>query len=169
MKKLLTLMMALILSMSLVACGGEEITLQSQTVNGLTFDVPSDFGEFSELDNQVNIAVNEDSTASITLSERVDAQGITADLWDEETFITTALSGFGDAQVLEFSNTASAAGSPAVFSHYTAKNSNDAPVEGYMYFIYYNDGTFQSIAFSFNKDGNSSLKQNINAIMDSLK
>jgi hypothetical protein len=169
MKKFLALMMALILSVSLIACGGEEITLQSQTVNGLTFDVPSDFGEFNDIADQIKMAVNEDSTATITLSERVDAQGITADLWDKETFIEAALSGMGDVQVLEFSNTASAVGSPAVFSHYTAINASDAPVEGYMYFIYYNDGTYQSIAFSFNKDGNSSLKQNINAIMDSLK
>ncbi len=169
MKKLLVLMMALILSLSFIACGGEEVTLQSQTVNELTLDVPSDFGEFSEIAEQIKLAANEDSTATITVSERVDAQGVTIDLWDEETFIASALNGFGDLQVLEFSNTASAAGSPAVFAHYTGKNSGDVPVEGYMYFIYYDDGTFQSIAFSFNKDGDTSLKQNINAIMDSMR
>jgi hypothetical protein len=162
-------MMALILSLSLAACGGEEITLQSQTVNDLTFDIPSDFGEFSDLDDQIKVAVNEDGTASITLSKREDAQGTTADLWDEETFISAALSGLGDPQVLEFNNTATAVGSPAVFAHYTATNSNDVSVEGYMYFIYYNDGTYQSIAFSFNKDSDSSLKQNIDAIFVSLK
>lgn len=169
MKKLLVVMAALILSFSLVACAEEEITLQSQTISGLTLDVPSDFGEFSEVADQIKMATNEDSTATITISERVDAQGVTADLWDQETFIASTLSGFGDSQVLEFSNTKTVAGFPAVFAHYTAKNANDAVVEGYMYFIYFDDGTYQSIAFSFNKDGDSSLKQNINAIMNSLK
>ncbi len=169
MKKILVLMMALILSLSLVACGGEEITLQSQTVNDLTLDVPSDFGEFSEAAAQIKMAKNEDNTATITVSERVAAEGVTADLWDKETFIANVLTNFGDLEVLEFSNAETAAGTTAVFAHYTGKNSSDVGVEGYNYFLYFNDDTYQSVAFSFTKDRDSSLKQNLTAIIDSMK
>ena len=169
MKKVLVLVMALIFSLSLVACGGEEITLQSQTVNNLTLDIPSDFGEFSDVAEQIKMAINEDSTATITLSERVDAQGVTADLWDEETFVENVLTGFGDLQVLEFNNTVTAAGTTAVYAHYTGKNSSDVETEGHNYFLYFDDGTYQSIAFSYITDKDSSLKQNLTAIVDSMK
>lgn len=169
MKKLLVLLMALTLSLSLTACGGEEITLQDQTVYDLTLAVPSDFSEFSEVADQIKMAKNEDSTATITISEKVDAQGITADLWDEETFTANVLAGFNDLQVLEFSNSETVAGASAVLAHYTGKNSGDVEVEGYNYFLYYDDGTYQSIAFSFTKDGDSSLEENLTAIINSMK
>lgn len=169
MKKLFVFMMALIVCISLVACGGEEVTLQSQTVNKLTLDIPSDFGEFSDVAEQIKMATNEDSTATITISERVDAQGVTADLWDEETFIANVLTGFGDLQVLEFNNTMTAAGTSAVYAHYTGKNSSDVEMEGYSYFLYFDDGTHQSIVFSHIKGEDSSLKQNLTAIIDSMK
>ncbi|NLY43390.1 MAG: hypothetical protein GX066_05375 [Clostridiaceae bacterium] len=169
MKKLLTLMMVFILSLSLVACGGEEITLQSQTVNGLTFDVPSDFGEFEDFQSQFKVAKNADSTASIAVSGRIDAEGITADSWDEELYSAIVLGSFAESQLLEFSNTDTVAGAPAIFAHYTGKNAKDIEVEGYNYYVYYDDGTYQSIAFTFFKDGNSSLEQNITAILNSIK
>lgn len=169
MKKLIVLMMVLALTLSMVACGGEEITLQSQTVNNLTLDIPSDFGEFSEVAEQIKMAINEDNTATITVSDRVDAEGVTADLWDEEIFIENVLTGFGDLEVLEFSNSETAAGTTAVFAHYTGKNSSDVETEGYNFFLYFDDGTYQSIAFSFTKDSDSSLKQNLTAIIGSMK
>ncbi len=169
MKKLIALLMVLTIFLSFTACGGEEITLQSQTVYDLTLDVPSDFGEFSEVAEQIKMAKNEDNTATITVSERVDAQGVTADLWDQETFIANVLSGFGDLEVLEFSNTEAVAGTTAVFSHYIAKNSGDVEVEGYNYFLYHTNGTYQSVAFSFTKGNDTSLKQNLTAIIESMK
>lgn len=169
MKKLLTLMILLILSLSLVACGGEEITLQSQTVNGLTLEVPSDFGSFEDVEKQIKMAKNADSTSTITISERVDAQGLTVDSWDEKTFAENVLTGLGDLKILEFSNTKTIAGVPAVFAHYYVKNKSNVEVEGYNYFLYHNNGTYQSIAFSFTKGADSSLTKNLNKIIDSMK
>ena len=169
MKKILVLMMTLAISLNLIACAGEEITLQSQTVYNLTLDVPSDFSEFTEVAEQVKMASNEEKTAVITISERIDAGGITADLWDEETFAANMLAGLGDLQVLKFSNTETVAGTTAVYSHYTGKNSSDTEAEGHNYLLYFDDGTFQSIAFNFTKGAESSLKQNLTAVIDSIK
>ncbi len=168
MKKLLVLMMAITLSLSLAACG-EDITLQRQTVNDITLDIPSDFGEFNEVAEQIYMAKNEDSTATITISERVDAQGITPDLWDEEAFVANVMVGFNEPQVLEFSNTETALGTAAVYARYTGRNSSDVEVEGYSYILYFDDGTYQSVAFSFTKDKDSALKQNLTSIIDSMK
>jgi hypothetical protein len=169
MKKLLALMMALILSLSLVACGGEKITLKSQTINGLTLNVPSDFGAFQDVAEQIKMAKNADSTATITISERVDAQKLTADFWDEKTFAENVLTGLGDLKILEFSNSKKIVGVPAVFAHYSGKNTEDVKTEGYIYLLYHNDGTYQSIVFSFTKDSDSSLTQNLTTIIDSMK
>lgn len=169
MKKIFTLITVLILSLSFAACGKEKITLQSQTVNGLTLDVPSDFGAFEEVEEKIKMSKNADSTSVITISERVDAQGLTADSWDKETFTQSVLRSFGDLQVLEFSNAKTIAGVPAVFAHYSGKNTSNVDVEGYTYFLYHDDDTYQSIAFNFTKGVDSSLTQNLSAIMDSMK
>lgn len=169
MKKLIALMMVLILSLSLTACGEEEAKLESQTVNGLTFDVPDDFGAFEDSDGNIKIAKNEDSTGVITLSERQDAEGTAASDWDEATFTEYILSSFEDLKVIEFSNSKSIAGAKAVYAHYSGKNSSDVEVEGYNYLIYFEDGTFQSIAFSLTKDADTSLSKNLTKIIDSIK
>lgn len=169
MKKLLTLMISLILCLSLAACGEEEITLQNKIVNGITLNVPSDFGKFEDYDEQIKLAKNEDNTSSISISERVDAHGIIADSWDEQAFLENILSGFGDAKILEFSNAKTVAGVPTVFAHYVGKNSSDVEVEGYSYFLYHDDGTYQPIAFSFTKGADTSLTKNLTAIVDSIK
>ncbi len=169
MKKILALMIVLAISLSLTACGGEEVTLQSQTVNNLTLDVPSDIGEFTDVSDNVKMAYNDDSTAGITISGRVDAQGITADMWDEETYTTTVLSEFGDLQVLEFSTSETVAGSSAVYAHYTGKNSGDVEIDCYNYMLFFDDGTFQSVAFNFTKDADSYLKKNLSQVIESMR
>lgn len=160
--------MALSIILSLVACGGEEITLESRTVNGLTFDVPSDIGEFSE-NAQIQTAANKDNTAVITISERIDAEGVTADLWDEEVYAATMIGGLEGAQLLEFSNSETVAGADTVYAHYTAKNSNGAEVEGYNYMFFFDDGTYQSLAFNFTKGSDTYLQKNLTTVINSIK
>lgn len=167
MKKLIVLMMVLILSLSLVACG-EEITLVSTTVNDLTFDVPSDFGEFADSQG-VMVAKNDDSTATIAVSGRMDAEGVTTDLWDEQTYIENVLAGFAELEVLEFNNAQTIAGTTAVFAHFTAKNNSNIAIEAYSYLIYFDDGNYQTISFNTNVEKDTSLKQNMDAIVSSVK
>lgn len=169
MRKLLTLMMVFILSIGIMACAEEKVTLQSTTVNGLTLDVPSDFGAFEDVEGQIKMSKNENSTSVIAISERVDAQGLTADSLDQQTFVENVLSSFEDLQVLEFSNAKTIAGVPSVFAHYSGKNTSNVEVEGYTYLLYHDDSTFQSIAFNFTKGADSSLTQNITTIIDSMK
>lgn len=77
MKKIITIMMAALLAVAmmigLTGCG-EETTLKSQTINGITLDVPSDFGAFTEKSGLM-LATNEDSTASIAVTPSKDAGG----------------------------------------------------------------------------------------------
>lgn len=169
MKRLLILMIVLILSIGITACAKENVTLQSTTVNGLTLDVPSDFGAFEDMEGQIKMSKNENNTSSIAISERIDAQGLKADSWDQQIFVENVISFFKDLQILEFSNAKTIVGVPAVFAHYSGKNASNVEVEGYTYLLYHDDGTFQSIAFSFTKGADTSLTQNITTIIDSMK
>ncbi len=169
MKKVLVLIITLIISLSLTACGSNEVTLQSKTVYGLTLDVPTDLDEFSNVSDRVKAAYNSDNTAGITISDRVDGGGITADFWDEETYIENILAEFDGLQVLEFSNSETVAGTKAVYAHYEGNNSNDVEVEAYNYMLFYDDGTFQSVAFNFIKGEDSFLKKNISKVIESIR
>lgn len=152
----------------LSACS-EPVTLASTTVDGISFDMPSDFGEFAAQSDVVKMAANSDSTATITVSAVADAQGITADLWDQASYQENVLAKFTDVNFVSFSNTEKLSDVSAVSVHYTAKNSNGISVESYSYLLYFDDGTFQSITFNYNAEKETSLKTNITAILASIK
>lgn len=168
MKKLLVLLMTLTVALNLVACGGEEITLESRTIYNLTMDIPSDIGEFSETSSQIQMASNKDNTAVITISDRADAEGITADLFDEEIYSANMLAG-ENFQLLEFSNSEKVAGATAVYAHYSGENSGGVEAEGYNYMLFFDDGTYQSIAFTFTEGADSFLKENLTTVVNSIK
>lgn len=163
---LLILTIAMVLGLS--SCFGEKITLVNKTIHGVSLDIPSDFGEFTDKDN-AKISVDEDSTASITVSPLVDAEGLTPEIWDENTYKTNVLKGFNDLQMINYSNTETVGGVKAVKAHYTAKNDNDIEIEAYSFLFFTDDGKFQSISFNYNETGDTSLKENIDAIINSIK
>ncbi|MCX7615466.1 MAG: hypothetical protein N2Z65_06895 [Clostridiales bacterium] len=175
MKKALSIILMAALSLTLMfgmtGCGEEKVTLASQTVNGLSFNVPSDFGEFAEKQNAM-VATSSNSTGSISVSVVGDAQGSTPADWDKDSYTKSAFPNCTDVTFVDFKTDASIAGSPAVFAHLTGKNSNGAAFECYSYIIYISgdDGanTCQSITFTFGKDNDSSLKSNIDSILKSI-
>ncbi len=171
MKKLVRSALSVILAAGILAglsACSEPVTLASKTVDGITLDVPSDFGEFTAQSDVVKIAANSDSTATISVSAVADGQGITADLWDQASFQEQLLSKFTDVNFVSFSNTEELSGVSAVTAHYTAKNSSGVSVESYSYLLYFEDGTVQSFSFNFNTEKETSLKTNIDAIIASL-
>ncbi len=171
MKKIITIAISALLGVTmmvgLTGCG-EKITLTSQTINGITLDVPSDFGAFGEKSGLM-LAANEDSTATIAITPVQDAGGGTADAFDQETYQSTQMSTFTDVEFVEFNNNTTLNGVPALYAHANGKNSSGVPLEVYNYILFYEDGTFQSIVFSFSADNDSSLEENIKTVIDSIK
>lgn len=176
MKKLITsilsLLMALTMIFGLTGCGEEKVTLTNKTVNGLSFDVPDDFSDFVEKQS-VMVASNEESTASIAVSPTGDAAGYAAEDWTEESYKEATLPSYADVSFIEFKTDASVSGLIAVYAHFTATSPNGVELETYNYLIYFpvddGDPLFQSVTFTYNKDGSTSLKSNIDTVKSSLK
>lgn len=163
----LSLLMVFTLFLGLTGCG-ETITLASQSVNGVSLDVPSDFGAFAEKSG-VMLAVNADSTASISIGAKGDAKGIAPSDWDSDAFTQYIIPNYTDVNFVEFDTTATVGGASAVYAHYTCKNTSGVPLESYNYILYFDDGTSQSVALSFNTDASTSLQQNIDTVKNSIK
>jgi hypothetical protein len=157
----------------LAGCGEKKATLTNKTIYGLSFDVPDDFKDFIEKQG-IMVSTNKESTASIAVSDIADAQGYALADWTKESYTQATIPNYTDVNFLDFNIEATISGSPALYSHYTTKNSNGVELESYSYIVYFlvegNDATmFQSITFSFNKDADSSLKANIDVIKNSVK
>ena len=169
---ILSLVMAASMAFGLVGCGEEEITVSNKTANGISFDVPSDFGEFTEKQEGVMVASNSNN-ASIAVSPLVDATDLPIEFWNEETYIEAALAPYPDVNLIELDTNASISGLPAVRAHYSVTHSNGGELEGYNYILYLQDEEgntyYQSITFSFNKNVDSYLKNNIESILSSIK
>lgn len=176
MKKIATLALSLLMVMALVlgitACNEEEtVTLINKNVKGLTFDDPSDFGDFAEKDGSM-LSTNKDSTASIQASEVMDTEGFTINDWTVEDY-KEALASYSNVQILEFKTDVTVSSNPTLYARYTAKNSNGAEIEAYNYIIFYlfdnGNDKYQGVTFVFSKNDASSLKSNIDAVRNSLK
>lgn len=83
-KHIFSALMIFAMAVSLTACG-EEITLESRSANGVTLNVPSDFNAFAD-NNGMQMATDEDSTATIRISAKGDAQGVTASDYAQESY-----------------------------------------------------------------------------------
>lgn len=172
----LSFLMVLIMIFGLAGCGeesgGEKVTLSGKTVNGLSFDVPEDFGDFAETQD-IMLATNAASTASIAVSGELDMMGRRPEDISQEYYTQTVIPTYTDVNFLEFKTDVTVSYSTAVYAHFTAKNASGLAVESYAYLVYLpvddGDGTMQSVMFSFTKDTDNSLKANIDAIKSSLK
>lgn len=172
MKKQITIVISIIMVLTmlggLTACGSKEVTLNSKTVNGITLDIPSDFGEFADKSG-IQMASNEDSTATIAITANIDANGYTAESFDQDTYQQTQMSTYTDVTFEEYDNDATFAGSSALFAHAKGTTSKGVELQVYNYMIFFDDGTFQSIVFSFAEGGENSLKTNIDSIISNAK
>lgn len=176
MKKSKTIVLSFLMIFAMIfglsGCGEEQIMFANKTVNGLSFDVPKDFGEFKEKQG-IMVASNEESTASIAVSGTGDATGYAVEDWTQDSYKQATLPSYDDVKFIEFNKEATVSGFPAVYAHFTATNPNGAEVEAYNYIIYLpeEDGVpvFQSITFSYNKSAGTSLQESIDEVKSSLK
>lgn len=185
--KVLALSMAVLMVGGLTGCGesdtalkdGEPATsttgnsatgkveLVSDTVNGLTLNVPKDFSEFAEI-NGVMLATNDTSTASIGITAKKDAGGGVAEAYDQASYQSTQMSTYSDVKFFEFKNDVKVDGVTAVYAHATGTNPSGVQLELNNFILFFEDGTYQSIVLISSVGNETSLKTNMKSIIDSI-
>lgn len=178
-------MLALVMTLSLAACGGggasapnqgastpapSDITLVSTKALNVALSIPGDFSEFFD-SNGIAVTANEDKTGSISVTP-VTQSTDTLDAITEEYMLEIAGGRFSNIEVLAFENPITIADNAAVFF----QASGDTDTDGvnrtitYMIFFYQKENQLysQQIIFTYNSGANSSLEANLADIIDSI-
>lgn len=183
-KKLLILMVALAMTLSLAACGGSDsaptstpdtsapaasdITLVNKVANYTALLVPSDFGKFSDKDGY---AVAEGPDASIVVTPT-----FPSDTWIEDVTEDYMLESLGDTysniKVLAFDNPANIGGVDSLSFLCTGDSNNSGKnvttCQIILYFAIDGQNCEQHIAFTYTTGANSSLEANLADILPSI-
>lgn len=168
MKHILSVLMVFVMVVSLTACG-EEVTLESRTVNGVTLNVPSDLSAFADVEGDQR-AQDENSLASITVSQKNDdAQGITAADYDQDTFQQSYMGSYTDVSFEKFDNGAQIDGKTALYTVVKATNPRNVKIVLHMYMVFFDDGKVQNIVIFYSDENDNSVKTNIDNIIKSIK
>lgn len=172
-KKILALLCAAMMVLSLAACGGEdesdgEVTMKTITLGDVTMEVPDTFGEPQEANGAMAVAGPE---ASITVSGPV-TMDIPLESWTEE-FVSANLDGlFGasytDLALADFVGDVDFDGTPGVF--FTVTGTNSKGVARVIYNAYLFDETMGDYVVSFlhSVDNASYTAELDNAIVSSI-
>ncbi len=172
-KKILALLCAAMMVLSLAACGGEgesdgEVTMKSITLGDVTMEVPDTFGEPQEANGAMAVAGPE---ASITVSGPV-TMDIPLESWTEE-FVSANLDGlFGasytDLSLADFVGDVDFDGTPGVF--FTVTGTNSKGVARVIYNAYLFDEAMGDYVVSFlhSVDNASYTAELDNAIVSSI-
>ncbi len=141
-----------------------EVVLNPHESNGFTFLLPEDFGPFENVMTTTNKTESTEfylSTVEVTGPFEVNwgVEAIT-----EEVFYDRESPHSEDLTILEFDNTGTFTGYPAVFAHYTYVR-NDIETEHYFYEIFMDDGTAYKLTFTFNPLDESLLQMNIEDVI----
>ncbi len=167
MKKLLAFALAIMVPLSLAACGETEVALETKTVNGVSMSVPGDFGSFADHDG-AQMALNEDKTCVITVGGPLDGGGFAPSNVDEDSFLQSMYTGTEGVEVLSYDNTADCNGTPAVICSFATKNSSGIDLTSYAVMLFLEDGTVQPLSFSFSTGTDSALESNIDTVIASV-
>ncbi len=162
---ILSVLMVFAAAVSLTACGVE---LESRTISGVTISVPSDFNEFKD-QSGIQTATDEDSTATILISAKGDAQGIKASDYDQNTYQQAYLGSYKDVSFEKFDNAATLDGKTAIYAQIKATNSKDVKFVMHNYIVFFDDGNCQTVSLGYADDGDTSLKSNIDEVLKSIK
>lgn len=175
MKKLLILITAFAMTLSLTACGGgnsapaaSEVTLINKAANYTALLVPSDFGEFSDKDGY---AVAEGPNASIVVTPT-----FPTDTWIEDVTEDDMLELLGDTysnvKVLAFDNPANLAGVDSISFLCTGDSStsgkNVTVCQIILYFGIDGQNCEQQIVFTYATGADTSLEANLADILPSI-
>lgn len=185
MKKLFVLMMALIMTLSFAACGGdsddnsssndsnteETIDLVEVTGNGLSFMLPSDikYAQTSE-SNGAMIYANEERTVVITVGVLTEAVFTSDDINDDILLVAlSAGSGLSDGS-LESSRTIEHDNGISVVGFGKGTLPNGVEMNSVIQYFFPADGSgYYAISYLYAVDADSSLEDTIDQVVSSLK
>ena len=184
MKKLLILMMALAMTLSLAACGGSDsaptstpdtsesaasdITLVSKVANYTALLVPSDFGEFSDKDGY---AVAEGPNASIVVTPTIEPDIRIEDI-TEDYMVDLMADTYSNMKVLAFDNPITIAGVDAVSFLFTGdcatSGKNKTVCHLTLFFSIEGQDCEQQLIFTYDTEANTSLETNLTDMIESI-
>ncbi len=199
MKKLLVLMMALILTLSLAACGGdkaptptapalatpvttpsssalntsESIDFVEVTGNGISFALPVDI-EYVDTDEATGsmIFANAEKTAAVTLGVKTEDSITSADITDDDLLAALSAGGRLSNATLENSGTVEQDGGTAVAAFGKGTMENGTVMNSAIqYFFPADGGGYHVISYLYAVDAGSSLdlNDNITLVMSTVK
>ena len=194
MKKLLVLMMALVMTLSLAACGGdknptaatpattpdttpsssapntsESIDFVEFTGNGLSFALPIDF-EYVQTDENTGgmIFANEERTAVVTVGVKTEDAGTSADITDDLLLAALSAGGLSDA-TLNSSGAVEQDGGTSVVGFGKGTMKNGTVMNSVLQYFYPADGVYHVISYLYAVDAGSSLDDNIELVLSTVK
>lgn len=165
MKRLLVLILALVMILSLAACGSEEVTLVDVTTDqGISFKLPSDItvteankSAFSNTETGDNAVVQMIEAGETPLSETT-----------QEAFVEAELSDRTDLVVKSFENNKQINGKEALVCKFTFTSAKGTPITSTLILVA-DGGSEYVIALSYASDNaEGSLAKNEQAIIDSI-
>jgi len=177
MKKLLVLMMAMVMILSLAACGGdqnstsgESIELVEVTANGVSVKLPDDF-KYAKTDenNGSMLYANEENTAVVTVGALVEDSVTSADITDDVLLASFAAGGISDA-TLESSRTVEHDNGTSVVGFGKGTLRDGKAMNSVIQFFLHADGSgYQAISYLFVVDAETSLEDMIEQVLPSVK
>lgn len=185
MKKLLVFMMALMMTLSLVACGGgkggsansdknvsvpaaSDITLVSKKANFTTLLVPSDFGEFQDKNG---FAVAEGKNANIVVTPTIAPDVRIKDI-TEDYMVNLMGNTYSNIKVLAFNNPVTIAGVDTVYFLFKGdgktSGKNKTVCHLTLFFSIEGKDCEQQISFTYDTGAKTSLEAHITDIIKSI-
>lgn len=192
MKKLLVLMMAIVMTLSLAACGGdqnpaaadtdttpassvqnteESIDLAEVTGNGLSFKLPADIKLAKTDDNTGSmIFANDENTAVITLGGLTEDLITSTDITDDVLLAALSAGGGLSDVSLESSRTMEHDGGTSVVGIGKGTLSNGMDMISAIQYFFHADGSgYHAISYLYVVDAGSSLEDTIEQVLSSVK
>ena len=196
MKKLLVLIMALAMTLSLAACGGdknptaatpaatpdttpssstpntsESIDFVEFTGNGLSFALPVDF-EYVYTDETTGsmIFANAEKTAVVTVGVKTEDSITSTDLTEDDLLAALSADGGLSDATLESSGTVEQDGGTAVVGFGKGTMKNGTVMNSVLQYFFPADGSgYHVISYLYAVDAGSSLDDNIELVLSTVK
>jgi len=191
MKKLLVLMMALLMTVSIAACGGDESSASAEpdvtpavsesnpeesvelvefTGNGITLMVPADFTSTTMDESNGNLSVvNKENPAAITISEKKVDSISSDDITDEVLISSITYSGMIDG-TLDRSSRYENDGGTSVVGFGQGKLDDGSVMNTVIQFYILADGSgYHVVSYLYEVGSDSSLEGTIEQVASSVK
>ncbi|MDF2654905.1 MAG: hypothetical protein K0R19_1379 [Bacillota bacterium] len=185
MKKLMVLIMTLVITLSLAACGGSgdseepaqdasapqtsDVTLVSKEANFTALLVPSDFAEFQTVDDGSAIAEGPNSNIVVTNTNETD---VTIEDMTKDYLVGLMGNSYSNIEVLAFENPVTIAGVNAALIQFTGDGVTSGKNKTVCYILLFFSleglNCEQHVALTYDTGANTSLEANLSEIIESI-